>query len=238
MPEGPVDLSVVIPCLDEERRLPESLATVVPYLESRPGTFELILVDDGSLDGTLALMRELANSDRRIRVVAHQPNLGKGRSLADGVAVSRGRLVLVSDADFSTPIGELPKLEARIRAGAGVAIASRATRGSRVEVSQPVYRVLMGKTFNLMVQAVLLPGLWDTQCGFKLFRGELGRRLFAELKTNGFGYDVEVLYRARRQGERIDEVAVSWYNSAPTKVAALRHSLEMFTDIFRIRFGV
>lgn len=235
MPEGSVDLSVVIPCFDEERRLPESLARAMPYLEARPRTFELILVDDGSRDGTLAMMRGLAASDPRVRVVGHQPNLGKGRALADGVAVSRGRLVLVSDADFSTPIEELDKLEARIAAGAGVAIASRAKRDSRVEVSQPIYRVLMGKTFNLMVQAVLLPGLWDTQCGFKLFRGDLGRRLFADLRTNGFGYDIEILYRARRQGTRIEEVPVSWYNSAPTKVAPLRHSLEMFADIFRVR---
>lgn len=237
MPDGPVDLTLVIPCLDEERRLPESLATVIPYLEGRAGSFQVVLVDDGSSDGTLGLMRELARSDPRVTVVSHDANRGKGRSLADGVAASTGTLVLVSDADFSTPIDELPKLEAAIAAGAAVAIASRAKRGSRIEVSQPIYRVLMGKTFNLLVQAVLLPGLWDTQCGFKLFRGDLCRRLFAELKTDGFGYDVEVLYRARRQGARIAEVPVRWYNSAPTKVAAFRHSLEMFLDIFRVRRG-
>ena len=237
MPEGPVDLSLVIPCLDEERRLPESLAKVMPYLERRDRSFELVLVDDGSGDGTLGLMRDLARRDPRVKVVSHPANRGKGRSLADGVAASTGGLVLVSDADFSTPIDELPKLEAAIAAGADVAIASRAIRGARVEVSQPVYRVLMGKIFNLLVQAVLLPGLWDTQCGFKLFRGELGRSLFAELRTDGFGYDIEVLHRARRRGARIAEVPVLWLNSAPTKVAAFRHSLEMFVDIFRVRLG-
>ena len=95
----------------------------------------------------------------------------------------------------------------------------------------------MGKTFNLLVQAVLLPGVWDTQCGFKLFRGDLARRLFADLKVQGFGYDVDVLYRARRSGARIAEVPVRWYNSAPTKVSAVRHSIQMFGDIFRVRFA-
>lgn len=230
-----MDLSVVIPCFNEERRLPDSLAKVLPYLDGR--SFEVLLVDDGSDDRTLEVMRESAAADPRLRVVSYRPNRGKGRALAEGVKASRGRLVLVTDADFSTPIDELGKLEDALGHGADVAIASRAVRGARVELSQPIYRVLMGKTFNLLVQAVLLPGLWDTQCGFKLFRGDLARRLFAELKVPGFGYDVDVLYRARRGGARIVEVPVRWYNSAPTKVSAIRHSIQMFADIFRVRFA-
>ena len=122
--------------------------------------------------------------------------------------------------------------------GAGIAIGSRALRGSRVEISQPIYRVVMGKVFNLFVQALLLPGIWDTQCGFKLFRADAAQKAFAGLITDGFGYDPEVLYRAKKQGVKIAEVAVIWRNSAPTKVSALRSSFDMLKHLFRIRFEV
>jgi len=171
-----------------------------------------------------------------VRSVRLPHNRGKGRALAEGVAVTTGDRVLLTDADLSTPIEELPKLEARLDDGAGVAIASRSLKGSQVVISQPIYRVLMGKTFNLIVQTLLLPGLWDTQCGFKLFRGDLARAVFAELKTDGFGYDPEALYLAKRRGERIAEVPVVWRHSAPTKVAAIRSSLDMFKDVVRTRF--
>ena len=232
---GGPHLSVVIPCFNEEGRLPDALRSIIPYLAARGAGFELILVDDGSTDGTLAVMRAAAMEHESVRVVAVAPNQGKGWALAAGVLVSSGEEVLVSDCDFSTPVTELPKLELALQDGADVAIASRAKRASRVEVSQPIYRVLMGKVFNLIVQAVLLPGLWDTQCGFKLFRGEVARDLFARIRTGGFGYDIEVLYLARRDKHTIAEVPVRWLNSAPTKVAAVRHSAEMFLDIFRIR---
>ncbi len=230
------DLSVVVPAYNEERRLPVTLAAVLPWLEARGPSFELILVDDGSLDGTLDLMREWASKHPAVRVVAQSPNRGKGRALAEGVKVACGRLVLVSDADFSTPITELGKLEEAIRGGADIAIGSRAKRGARVEHSQPFYRVLMGKTFNLVVQALILPGLWDTQCGFKLFRSEVAHDLFAALTTDRFGYDVDVLYRARRRRLRIAELPVRWINSPETKVNAVRDSSQMLKDILRLRF--
>src|SRR6266849_486210 len=178
-------LSVVIPCYNEEERLPATVDAIKRYLGARGDRYELIL--------------------------------------ADGVAVSKGDRILLTDADLSTPIEELPKLEAKLNAGAGVAIASRSIKGSEVVVSQPVYRVLMGKTFNLMVQALLLPGLWDTQCGFKLFKGDLARSVFADMHTDGFGYDPEALFLAKKRGARIAEVPVVWRHSAPTKVAAIRH---------------
>lgn len=228
-------LSVVVPAYNEARRLPVTLEAVVPWLEARPESFELVLVDDGSSDGTLELIRGWSERHPCIRVVAVSPNRGKGRALAEGVKTTRGDRVLVSDADFSTPITELDKLEAALDAGADVAIASRAKRGARVEHSQPFYRVLMGKCFNLVVQAAILPGLWDTQCGFKLFRGELARELFGGLRIDGFGYDIDVLYAARRRQLRISEVPVRWINSPETKVNAVRDSMRMLGDIARVR---
>jgi dolichyl-phosphate beta-glucosyltransferase len=229
-------LSVVVPCYNEEQRLPSTIEKIEAYLDKRGDNYELILVDDGSADGTRAVMDAAAVRHNAVRIAALPANRGKGRALAEGVKISRGTNVLVTDADLSTPINELEKLEAQLEAGAGVAIGSRAIKGSRVELSQPVYRVLMGKAFNLIVQAVLLPGIWDTQCGFKLFRGDVAREVFAGLTTDGFGYDPEVLYLAKKKGVRVAEVPVVWRNSAPTKVSAVRSSLDMFRHVVSVRF--
>ena len=228
-------LSVVIPCYNEEQRLPRTIEQVERYLEARHAPYELILVDDGSVDGTRQVMDVAAQRNGAVRVEALPRNRGKGRALAVGVKAARGDMILLTDADLSTPIEELDKLESALGDGAGVAIGSRALRASRVEVSQPFYRVVMGKGFNLIVQAVLLPGIWDTQCGFKLFRADVARRIFAHLETDGFGYDPEVLYRARKQGVKIAEVPVVWRNSAPTKVSPVRSSLDMLKHVVRLR---
>jgi dolichyl-phosphate beta-glucosyltransferase len=229
-------LSVVVPAYNEEQRLPRTIEAIERYLEGKGIPYELILVDDGSVDGTRLIMEKAAERNSRVRVEALPQNRGKGRAIATGVAVARGSEILVTDADLSTPIEELDKLQAALDSGAGIAIGSRAVKGSRVEVSQPIYRVVMGKTFNLMVQALLLPGVWDTQCGFKLLRADVAHAVFAGLTTDRFGYDPEILYRAKKQGVKIAEVPVVWRNSAPTKVSTFRTSLEMFKDVLRIRF--
>ncbi len=229
-------LSIVIPCYNEEQRLPRTIEQIQRYMDGKDTSYELILVDDGSADGTRLIMDAAAERHGAVRVEALPHNRGKGRALAVGVEAAKGDEILLTDADLSTPIEELDKLQAALNNGAGVAIASRALRDSRVEVSQPVYRVIMGKTFNLIVQAVLLPGIWDTQCGFKLFRGEVAHQAFAHLSTDGFGYDPEVLFHARKQGVKIAEVPVVWRNSAPTKVSAVSSSLDMLKHVLRVRF--
>lgn len=225
-----------MPCYNEEQRLPRTIERIHGYLDPKAAPYELILVDDGSADGTRAIMDAAAQRHASVRVELLPHNRGKGRALAVGVEASRGDEILLTDADLSTPIEELDKLQAALENGAGVAIGSRAVRGSRVEISQPVYRVVMGKAFNLIVQAVLLPGIWDTQCGFKLFRADVAHRVFADLVTDGFGFDPEVLYRARRQGVKIAEVPVTWRNSAPTKVSPISSSFDMLKHVIRIRF--
>lgn len=229
-------LSIVVPCYNEEQRLPRTIEQVERYLDDKNLDYELILVDDGSTDGTRLIMDAAAERNQFVRLEALPQNRGKGRALAEGVASARGSEILVTDADLSTPIEELEKLQAQLDQGAGVAIASRALRASRVEVSQPIYRVLMGKVFNLLVQAVLLPGIWDTQCGFKLFRADVAHDAFGRLTTDGFGYDPEVLYRAKQLGVKIAEVPVVWRNSAPTKVSPIKSSIDMFKHVVRVRF--
>jgi dolichyl-phosphate beta-glucosyltransferase len=232
----PAVLSIVVPCFNEELRLPRTIEQIERFMDARGRAYELILVDDGSADGTRRLMEEAAAAHPSVRVEVLPHNRGKGRALAVGVEAAKGDAILLTDADLSTPIEELDKLEAALGNGAGVAIASRALRRSRVEVSQPFYRVVMGKGFNLIVQAVLLPGIWDTQCGFKLFRADVAHSVFEGLTTDGFAYDPEVLYRARRRGVKIAEVPVVWRNSAPTKVSAFRSSLDMLRHVLRVRF--
>ena len=237
MAAGP-ELSVVVPAYNESERLPRTLSVVKPYLNSTGRSWELVIVNDGSSDRTLEVAQAESRHDpEHVRWLDIQPNGGKGPAVAAGVAASRAPLVLISDADFSTPVEEWTKLEAAIAAGYDVAIGSRAKRGAEVVVSQPFHRVLMGKIFNLIVQAVVLPGFWDTQCGFKLWKGPVAREVFAAMRLGGnVAFDVEVLYRARRKGYRIAEVPVRWYDSVPSRISPLRHSTEAFLDIFKIRF--
>jgi dolichyl-phosphate beta-glucosyltransferase len=234
----PPELSVVVPAYNESGRLPETLSVIKPYLNALDLSWELILVNDGSTDSTMELIRTEQRLDAgHLRGIDLQPNGGKGRAVAAGVAASLGRLVLISDADLSTPIDELAKLRAAVDRGSDVAIGSRGKRDSQVEISQPIHRVLMGKIFNLIVQAIVLPGFWDTQCGFKLWKGPAAREIFAEMKLDGnVAFDVEVLYRARRHGYRIAEIPVRWYDSIPSRISPLRHSAEALIDLVRIRF--
>ncbi|GAC1504767.1 MAG: glycosyltransferase family 2 protein [Candidatus Dormibacteraceae bacterium] len=230
------ELSIVIPCYNEEERLPRTIEQIERYLHRTGTSYELILVDDGSSDGTRLVQDAAAARNPSVRVEALPRNRGKGRALAEGVAMAKGPEILVTDADLSTPIEELEKLRASLHNGAGVAIGSRAMRASRVEIAQPLYRVLMGKVFNLLVQALLLPGIWDTQCGFKLFQAAVAHDVFARLTTDGFGYDPEVLYLAKKRGVKIAEVPVVWRNSSPTKVMPIKSSIDMFKHVVKTRF--
>lgn len=233
---APPRLSIVVPSYNEEQRLPRTIETIERYLEGKRIRYELILVDDGSADGTRLVMDRASERNSSVRVEGLSQNRGKGRAIATGVAAARGSEILVTDADLSTPIEELEKLQAALDAGAGVAIGSRSVKGSRVEIAQPIYRQLMGKSFNLIVQSLLLPGIWDTQCGFKLFRADVAHAAFAGLTSERFGFDPEVLFRAKKQGVKIAEVPVVWRNSAPTKVNAIGSSLDMLKDVIKVRF--
>jgi dolichyl-phosphate beta-glucosyltransferase len=228
-------LSVVVPAYNEASRLPPSLEKILAYLRASGRSHEVIVVDDGSRDDTVAAVERLNAGGAGIRLVRHQVNLGKGAAVRTGVLASKGEIVLFTDADLSTPISDAEPLISAIEAGADVAIGSRAIDRGLVEVHQPIYRETMGRVFNLFVQALLLPGLHDTQCGFKAFRGDAGRELFGAMVSRGFEFDPEVLYRARRRGLVIREIPVHWRNSADTRVSALRDSALMFGALFKIR---
>jgi len=224
------DLSIVIPAYNEVRRLPESLAHLNRWLGSITLRTEVLVVDDGSTDGTAEVAREGGG----VRVLRHEPNRGKGYAVRRGMLAARGERRLMTDADLSTPIEELPRLMRELDHGAEVAIGSRAVAGARIEVHQPAYREAMGRAFNRLVQLLLLPGLKDTQCGFKLFSAQAAEEAFGACRLDGFSFDVEALFVARRRGRRIAEVPVVWRNDQASRVS-LGGGGAAFADLFRIR---
>lgn len=227
-----LDLTVVIPAYNEEHRLGESLERIIEYLEGRGGSFEVLVVDDGSRDGTAAVATEF--SYRNVELLALPENRGKGAALRRGVLASRGDWVLLCDADLSTPIEDLTTLERRTPQ-AEVILGSRAASDSRVTQRQPIYRELMGKTFNRILRALALVSQRDTQCGFKLLRGDVARQLFADLTIERFAFDVELVCLARDRGYRVIEQGVRWQDSPSSRVHPLRDSLNMLLDVLGLR---
>jgi len=236
-----MDISVVIPAYNEALRLPPTLDRVCSYLRQRQESaasagsrgFEVLVVDDGSTDETGAAA--LAFEEQGVRLVTQPSNQGKGAALKAGVLASRGRRVLLCDADLSTPIEDLERLEAHIDT-ASLVLGSRAVADSNVTTHQPLYRELMGKIFNLVIRCLGITGLKDTQCGVKLLTGDAARFLFQELTVDRFAYDVELIWLARRHGYEVKEVGVTWANSLDSRVSPVTDSLNMFLDIVRFRF--
>ena len=230
---SPPELSVVIPAFNEERRIGASLEAILSYLEERGTAFEILLADDGSSDDTVTVVE--AFSGRGVRISSAPENQGKGSATRRGVLASRGRRVLLTDADLSTPITDLPRLEARL-GDAAVVVGSRAVAESNVIEHQPLYRELMGKVFNRIIRMAGIRGIHDTQCGFKLLDGAAARRVFAEMVTPGFAYDVELVWLARKLGYAVAEVGVTWVNSPDTRVRALADPPRMLFEIARFRW--
>lgn len=229
----PPELSIVIPAYDEAQRLGPSLRRVLDYVARREAAAEVLVVDDGSRDGTADVARGFAAEG--VRLLAHGGNRGKGAAVRTGIAASRGRRVLITDADLSTPIEDLELLEPHL-AEAELILGSRGLAASRISERQPFYREWMGKTFNLLVRSAGVRGIRDTQCGFKLLDGEAARRLAAELTVERFAYDVELVFLARRRGYRVTEVGVHWADSPASRVHPVYDSLSMLRDLARIRW--
>lgn len=204
-------------------------------MAANPRVKELVLVDDGSRDGTAAVMREAAKASPTVRAVSYRPNAGKGYAVRRGVLEASADLaVLISDADLSTPLDDLGALE-RALADHDVAIGSRALALSRIGVRQAWYRQWMGRGFNRLMRSITGLPFSDTQCGFKMFRGEAAKAIFAQATVDRFAWDVEVLLIANRLGLSICEVPVRWDNSADSRVRIFRDSLRMLIDVIRIR---
>ena len=235
MPPPIVELSVIIPAFNEASRLPDTLRTLLAFLDVGGRRAEVIVVDDGSLDETSACVRQFESLDARVRLIRLPQNRGKGYAVRTGIVNSAGSLVLFADADGATPFEELARLEAQIHAGASVAIGSRAIRDRETQVHARLHRRVLGRLFHAVVRLFAVRGISDTQCGFKLFDAHAAHDLFSRMRMTGFSFDVEVLLMATRSGYRVAEVPVNWTHQPGSKVRVLRDGLLMARDVLRIR---
>jgi|YNPMSStandDraft_1061717.scaffolds.fasta_scaffold00016_61 dolichyl-phosphate beta-glucosyltransferase len=225
------ELSIIIPAYNEESRLGNTLKLITAYLKNSHFHFEIIVSDDGSTDRTV----EIAKAFSCVKVIGDGFNRGKGAAVRRGMMEAKGDIRMFTDADLSTPIYELEKLLRFINDGYDVCIGSRAIDYRLIKKHQPLYRELMGKTFNKIVQMLVVKGIKDTQCGFKCFREKAAIEIFSRAKIDGFSFDVELLYLANKLNFKIKEVGVEWYNDERTTVSPIRDSIKMFTEILKIR---
>ena len=236
MSSGDPELSIVIPAYNEELRLPTTLERIAAYAERSDREVEVLVVDDGSTDRTAAVAESFRGRIPALRVVSNGRNRGKGYSVRHGVRESRGRIVLFTDADLSAPIEEADKLIEALE-HFDLAIGSRAVNRSLITVHQSAFREFAGILFNKVVRVSLRLPFVDTQCGFKAFLRERCGILFEQQTIERFGFDPELLYLARHHGLRAVEIPVRWGHSPATKVSMLRDSMQMFLDVFKIRWN-
>jgi len=233
------DLSIVIPAYNEAGRIRQALAAAADFFGAG-SSYELIVVDDGSEDGTSAVVerwrRELEAAGRPAPVsLLAIPHQGKGAAVRAGVLAASGDLILMSDADCSTPFTEWPRLAAVIANGADLAVGSRQTPGAEIEIHQPWLRQRFGIMFGRLVRSVFPIGVIDSQCGFKAFRAAAARELFGGLKSRGFTFDVELLLRARARGFKVVEVPVHWKNHPDSRVRVWRDWPRVLRELWLIR---
>jgi dolichyl-phosphate beta-glucosyltransferase len=227
--------SVVVPAYNEAARLPAYLKDIQAYFEGRDETYEVIVVDDGSSDGTAERVREVAAGRSAVTVHALDRNRGKGHAVRAGMARASGALRLMADADGATPIGEVARLEAALAAGADLAVGSRVLDDPSVTRQVRLHRKLSGHVFNFLVRRLGVASVVDTQCGFKLFRGSIAEMLFPLVTTDGFGFDVELLMLAERRGLRVVEVPINWADQPGSKVGVLREGPRMLYEVLAAR---
>ena len=201
-------LSVIIPAYNEEARIKNTLEKIHSYLKNQDYTYEIIIVNDGSTDNTWALVNEIAQKIKEVRILKNEKNRGKGFTIKKGFLNAKGKYLLFTDADLSTPIEEVEKLISWLKKGYDIAIGSRALKESHIQIHQPWYRELAGRIFNLFVQAMAVPGIKDTQCDFKCFSRKTAIEICERQKIEKFSFDVEMLYIGRRLGYKIKEVPI------------------------------
>ena len=229
-----IDLSIVVPAYNEEHRLPPTLERLHRFLETQPLRYEIVVVDDGSKDDTCGVVERCTLSN--VRLVRQVPNKGKGAAVRLGMLEARGQIRVMCDADGSMPPEQLPKLLAPIiGCQASIAIGSRYADGAKTDVKQPFYRVLWSRLANRVIQRSLVPGVRDTQCGFKAFTAEAARDLFRVARIDGWAFDLEVLALAKRRGFDIAEVGVEWKDDNRSRVSPLKDMVNVCREALTIR---
>ncbi|HLO32689.1 MAG TPA: dolichyl-phosphate beta-glucosyltransferase [Anaerolineales bacterium] len=224
--------SIIIPAHNEQNRLPGTLEQIFEFLKQQSFTSEVLVVENGSTDDTHEIAQQFAKQHANLKVL--QSEKGKGAAVQHGMLAAKGDYRFMCDADLSMPVDEIVKFIPPRLKNFDIAIASREAEGA-VRYNEPSYRHLGGRGINFIIQTLILPGLNDTQCGFKCFRGEVAEDIFKRQTLHGWSFDIELLYIARRHGYHIVEIPIHWYHFSDSKVSALRDSFHMIQDIFRIR---
>jgi dolichyl-phosphate beta-glucosyltransferase len=226
-------LSLVFPAHNEEGRLPATLDQVIEFLNAQTYSSEIVVVENGSSDRTLGIARDYARRNPNLLVI-HEDRRGKGLGVRTGMLAATGDYRMFLDVDLSMPISEVNRFIPPNLPEFDIAIASREVRGA-VRYDEPPYRHFVGRVFNLLVRLVALPGLQDSQCGFKCFRGPVAEELFPLQMTTGWTFDVEVLFIALRRGYHITEIPIAWYFNPQSKMRVVQASIQMFVDLWTIR---
>jgi len=230
-----MDFSIIIPAYNEEKRIAPTLTEIQDVLARTQHTFEIIVVDDGSKDNTVELLKTLQQEIPQLRIEALTQNAGKGHALRHGVAAAQGDIIITADADGSTPFSEYEKLYgAHEQNTDAIAIGSRHLPTSNVVIKQPWYRILISRMANVIIQTMLVPGVKDTQCGFKLYPAQTAKELYSQTSVDGFGIDMEVLYLAKRENIPIVEVPVTWLDSKESTLRPIRATWNTFKELVRI----
>lgn len=232
MPPAPIKLSIVIPAYNERDRLPPTLQTLQAFAQAQPFLVEILIADDGSTDGSIDVI-EAEYSD--ISILRASQNAGKGAAVRRGLLAAQGEYVLFSDADLSTPIEEVTAMLGFLEEGFDIVIGSRGLASSQLEIRQPWWRELSGRTFNCLVRALSGLPYRDTQCGFKLFRRQAARLICERMTNDGWAFDVEMLMIASEHGMKVKEQPVHWFNREGSKVSLMNDAPNMFRDILQFR---
>lgn len=230
-------LSIVVPAYNEEMRIGKTLKEILSYLSTHNYTYELIIVDDGSTDETIRVVNDATREREDVNILTNGHNCGKGFAVKKGMLRASGQYILFTDADLSTPVGELGKFLEQLESGFDLVIGSRKTHGAIVEVHQTWVREYMGRVFTWLTNIIVTKNLTDITCGFKCFRLEAAKRIFSRQRLNDWSFDAEILFIAQKLGYIIKEVPVSWRNDPHTKVHLLRDTFNSFLGLLKIRLN-
>ena len=229
-------LSIILPAYDEADRLPKTLIDIDRRLADKKYTYEILVINDGSKDNTAEVVRKMAPTIKNLKLVDNKENKGKGGVVRQGMLTAEGEIRLFMDSDNATTIDHFDQMIPFFNEGYGVVICSRSAKGSKLDPPEPWYRQIPGKLGNLFwIQPLVLPGLWDTQCGFKAFTAEVAEKVFALSRIGGWSFDVEILALAKKLGYRIREVPVHWVHDGKSKVKASAY-VKFFLEVVQIRW--
>ncbi len=232
-------LSVIIPAKNEEKRIIPTLKDIDRYLEKQPFNYEIIVVANNCTDKTVFVVDELKKEIENLKIIDLGAGCeGKGAAVKEGVKLADGKFIMFMDADNATRINELDKFWQWFEKGYDIVIGSRHIKGAKIVIAQPWYRQLLGRAANLLIQAVLLPGISDTQCGFKVFKKEVAKKLFSLSKIGGWGFDIEILALARKFGYKIKEAPVNWYEAGKSRLRPIKAAIRTLKELFKIKYWI